>query len=75
MNEIRSLSLILFGMFLIMTVVLVSSPCSILFRSSWFFSEIGGGGTPGARTWRVDEEWFDFWFWWRGATEVLVGVF
>jgi hypothetical protein len=54
MKDIKSLSLILFGMFLIITVVLVSSPCSILFKSSWFFSEIGGGGTPGARTWRVD---------------------
>ena len=56
MKDIKSLSLILFGIFLIITVVLVSSPCSILFKSSWFFSDIGGGGRPGARTWRVEVE-------------------
>lgn len=33
-KDSKSLSLILFGMFLIITVVLVSSPCSILFKSS-----------------------------------------
>ena len=60
MKDNKSMSLILFGMFLIITVVLVSSPFSILFKSSWFFSEIGGGGAPGARTCRVDAEWCDF---------------
>lgn len=37
-KPVSSLSVILFGMFLIMTVVRVSSPCSILWMSSWLFS-------------------------------------
>ena len=39
-NDMRSLSLILFGMFLIMTVVRMSLPDSMASMFNWFFSLI-----------------------------------